>query len=172
MSNESLLTLIPENTSMLQSTKFTFQFPNLPFLRYFCQTVEIPSVSTAGVEVVTPFVSTYRHGIKMNFEELTINAIIDEELKVWEETYNWIRALTRPTDFEEYVKRITSNGQIYHDAILTINTNANIPNVRILFKDCHPVALGSVRFNTAENADTILTADITFRYDYFELERL
>jgi hypothetical protein len=108
----------------------------------------------------------------MKFEELTINAIIDEELKVWEETYNWIRALTRPTDFAEYVKRITNNGQIYHDAILTINTNANIPNVRIVFKDCHPIALGSVRFNTAENADTILTADITFRYDYFELERL
>jgi len=172
MSNESLLTLIPENTSMLQSTKFTFMFPNLPFLRFFCQTVEIPSVSTAGVEVVTPFVSTYRHGVQMKFEELTINAIIDEELKVWEETYNWIRALTRPTDFAEYVKRITNNGQIYHDAILTINTNANIPNVRIVFKDCHPIALGSVRFNTAENADTILTADITFRYDYFELERL
>ena len=172
MSNESLLTLIPENTSMLQSTKFTFMFPNLPFLRYFCQTVEIPSVSTAGVEVVTPFVSTYRHGVQMKFEELTINAIIDEELKTWEETYNWIRALTRPTDFAEYVKRITNNGQIYHDAILTINTNANIPNVRIVFKDCHPIALGSVRFNTAENADTILTADITFRYDYFELERL
>jgi len=172
MSNESLLTLIPENTSMLQSTKFTFMFPNLPFLRFFCQTVEIPSVSTSGVEVVTPFVSTYRHGVQMKFEELTINAIIDEELKVWEETYNWIRALTRPTDFAEYVKRITNNGQIYHDAILTINTNANIPNVRIVFKDCHPIALGSVRFNTAENADTILTADITFRYDYFELERL
>lgn len=172
MSNESLLTLIPENTSMLQSTKFTFMFPNLPFLRFFCQTVEIPSVSTSGVEVVTPFVSTYRHGVQMKFEELTINAIIDEELKVWEETYNWIRALTRPTDFAEYVTRITNNGQIYHDAILTINTNANIPNVRILFKDCHPIALGSVRFNTAENADTILTADITFRYDYFELERL
>jgi len=172
MSNESLLTLIPENTSMLQSTKFTFQFPNLPFLRYFCQTAEIPSVSTSGVEVVTPFVSTYRHGIKMNFEELTINAIIDEELKVWEETYNWIRALTRPTDYAEYVKNITKDGRVYHDAILTINTNANIPNVRIVFKDCHPIALGSVRFNTAENADTILTADITFRYDYFELERL
>ena len=172
MSNESLLTLIPENTSMLQSTKFTFQFPNLPFLRYFCQTVEIPSVFTSAVEVVTPFISTYRHGVQMKFEELTVNAIIDEELKVWEETYNWIRALTKPTDFAEYVKNITKNGKVYHDAILTINTNANIPNVRILFKDCHPIALGSVRFNTAENADTILTADITFRYDYFELERL
>jgi hypothetical protein len=147
-------------------------FPNLPFLRFFCQTVEIPSVSTNGVEVVTPFISTYRHGVQMKFEELTVNAIIDEEMKVWEETYNWIRALTRPTDFAEYVKNITKNGKVYHDAILTINTNANIPNLRIIFKDCHPIALGSVRFNTAENADTILTADITFRYDYFELERL
>jgi hypothetical protein len=93
-------------------------------------------------------------------------------MMVWEETYKWLKGLTRPTEYEDYIKGKANNGEIYHDAILTINTNANIPNVRIKFHNCHPTNLGSVRFSVSETADTILTADITFRYDYFEFERL
>lgn len=170
--NQSPLTTIPTNTSMLQAAKFTFVFPNLPFARYFCQTVSVPGVSTSAISVPTPFTPTFRHGTSLSYEEFSINAIIDEEMKVWEETYNWIKALTRPTDYNEYMKSNARNGEVYHDAILTINTNANIPNVRIKFHNCHPLNLGAVRFNVSETPDTILTADITFRYDYFDFERL
>ena len=70
------------------------------------------------------------------------------------------------------MKNKTQNGEIYHDAILTINTNANIPNVRVKFHNCHPISLGSVRFSVSETADTIITSDVTFRYDYFDFERI
>lgn len=172
MANQSPLNMIPQNTSLLQSTKFTFVFPMLPFARYFCQTVSIPGVSTTAIDVPTPFASTFRHGSQLQYEDFQINAIIDEDLRVWQETYNWIKALTRPTTYREYIKTFDPAAEIYQDAILTINTNANIPNVRIKFKSCHPTALGAVRFNTSENADTIITADITFRYDTFEVERI
>jgi hypothetical protein len=172
MSNQSALTTIPTNTSMLQANKFTFVFPNLPFARYFCQNVSIPGVSTTAIGVPTPFTTSFRHGTSLSYEDFSINAIIDEEMMVWEETYKWLKGLTRPTEYEDYIKGKANNGEIYHDAILTINTNANIPNVRIKFHNCHPTNLGSVRFSVSETADTILTADITFRYDYFEFERL
>lgn len=172
MSNQSALTTIPTNTSMLQANKFTFVFPNLPFARYFCQNVSIPGVTTNAITLPTPFSNTHRHGTNLSFEDFSINAIIDEEMMVWEETYNWLKALTRPTSYQEYMKNKTNNGEIYHDAILSINTNANIPNIRIKFHNCHPTSLGAVRFSVSETAETVLTADITFRYDYFEFERI
>ena len=172
MATSSLLQTIPENTSILQPTKYTFVFPNLPFARYFCQTVSIPGVSTTEITVSTPFANTYRHGEKLNYEIFSINAIVDEDLRVWEETYNWLRALTKPTSFEEYARKYNFAAELYHDAVLTINTNANLPNIRVKFKNCHPTSLGAIQFNTAENAETIPTADINFRYDYFEFERL
>jgi hypothetical protein len=89
-----------------------------------------------------------------------------------EETYNLVKSLTRPTSYEEYMKNKTNAGELYQDAILTINTNANIPNLRIKFTNCHPVFLGAVNFNVSETAETILTADITFRYDYFTFDRV
>jgi hypothetical protein len=172
MTNKSLLTQIPENTSILQTTKFTFVFPNLPFARYFCQSVSIPGVSTTEVTVNSPFANTYRHGDKLRYDIFSINAIVDEDLRVWEETYSWLKALTKPTNFGEYGKTIDPSKLLYYDAILTINTNANNPNIRVKFFNCHPTSLGSIRFSVSENAETIPTADINFRYDYFEFERL
>lgn len=172
MSNESMISKTPENTSILQSTKFTFLIPELPFARYFCQTVSLPGVSTTEVAVSSPFSNTYRHGDKLTYDVFSINAIVDEDLRTWEETYKWLVALTKPNGFSEYGKTSFGDGRLYFDGILTINTNANNPNLRIKFKNCHPTSLGGINFNTAENAETIPTADINFRYDQFEIIRL
>lgn len=172
MTTESVLNTIPENTSILQSAKYTLVFPTLPFLRYFSQTATIPAVSTSGIDVPTPFTSTYRHGTQMSFEDFTINAIIDEDMRVWEETFNWLKALTRPKDFTQYIKYIDKTASVYHDAMLTVNTNSNNPNIRFKFFNCHPTNIGAIAFNTADTPDTIPTVDITFRYDYYELERI
>jgi hypothetical protein len=173
MSNNSVLnTTIPENSSILQSTKYTLLFPTMPFLRYFSQTATIPSVSTSGIAVSTPFSDTFRHGTTLRFEDFTINAIVDEDLRVWEETYNWIKSLTRPSDFNQYARYRNAENMLYHDAILTVNTNANNPNIRFKFFNCHPTSIGAIAFNTADTADSIPTVDITIRYDYYEIERL
>jgi len=172
MSNTSVLTKIPENTSFLQPTRFSFLFPELPFLRYFCQSVSIPGVSTNAISVETPFSNTFRHGDKLNYDGLVITAIIDEDIRVWEETYNWLVALTFPKNFTEYIRFYDDKKSPYHDGILTINTNANIPNIRIKFTNCHPVSLGGINFDTKLDASTVITTDINFRYDGFEITRL
>jgi hypothetical protein len=172
MAIESFVTNTPENTSILQSTKFTFLIPDMPFLKYFCQTVYLPSVSTSEVAVATPFSSTYRHGDKIVFEPFTITALLDEDLRVWEETYKWLKGLTRPQNYEEYIRAKDPKAPLYFDGYLTINTNANKPNIRIKFHNCHPTTIGMVSFDTKVDADVIPTADFTFRYDLYEIERL
>lgn len=174
MTIEALTTNTPENTSILQLTKFTFIIPDKPFLKYFCQTVQIPSVSTNEIEVPTPFSATYRHGEKLRYDPLTITAMMDEDLRVWQETYDWLKSLTRPTSFEEYPRQSKREiyKPLYFDGYLTVNTNANNPNLRVKFHNCHPASIGMVSFDTKVDADSIPTADFTFRYDYFEIERL
>lgn len=160
---------IPENTSFLQTTKFSFVIPNLPFAKYFCQTVTLPSISTSEVLVSTPLSDTYRHGDKLVFDPLTITFLVDEDLRVWEETYIWLCTLTKPRQFKEFAPRFREK---YYDGILTINNNANIPNLRIKYHNCHPTSLGTIQFATTDNADITPVCDLTFRYDNFEIERL
>jgi len=168
MSNESVLTKIPDNTNFLQVTKFSFVIPELPFARYFCQTVLFPGISTTEVSVPTPFSDTYRHGDKLMYDPLSITFLVDEDLRTWEETYIWLQTLTSPIKFKDYANRFQ---QKYYDGILTINTNSNVPNLRIKFKNCHPVTLGSIQFDTTVNADLTPVSDLTFRYDHFTIER-
>lgn len=173
MAVESFTTNIPQNTSLLQVNKFTFLIPDKPYLKYFCQTVSIPSVSTSEIEVPTPFSRTYRHGEKLNYDVLTITALVDEDLRIWQETYNWLKSLTRPSSFEEYPRKSkTDRTPLYFDGYLTINTNANKPNIRIKFFNCHPTSISMINFDTKLDAETIPTCDITFRYDLFEIENL
>jgi hypothetical protein len=174
MTIESFASNTPDNTSILQSTKFTFLIPDMPFLKYFCQTVYLPSVSTSEVMIPTPFSATYRHGDKMVFEPFTVTALMDEDLRVWEETYKWMKSLTRPSSYDEYARKTPKDVMtpLYFDGFLTINTNANRSNIRIKFHNCHPTSIGMVNFDTKVDADVIPTADFTFRYDIFEIERL
>lgn len=174
MTIESFTTNTPDNTSILQSTKFTFLIPDKPYLKYFCQTVSIPSVSTSEIKVDTPFSPTYRHGEKLNFDALVITALMDEDLRTWSETYDWLKSLTRPTSFEEYPRKTPRDvvTPLYFDGFLTINTNNNRTNMRFKFRNCHPTSIGMINFDTKVDADTIPTCDFTFRYDYYEIERL
>ena len=173
MAIESFASNTPQNSSILQLTRFTFLIPDKPYLKYFCQTVSIPTVSTTPVAVPTQFSNTYRHGDKLDFEALTITAIVDEDMRIWEETYNWLKGLTRPSSSTEYLRKgLQDKTPLYFDGYLTVNTNANNPNIRFKFHNCHPISLGSIDFDTKTNADNIPTCNIQFRYDLFEVERV
>ena len=173
MATDTYLSSVPENTSILQATKFTFMIPDKPFLRYFCQTVLIPGVSTNAVEVPTPFSKTYRHGDRLEFEPLVITALIDEDMRVWEETYGWLRSFTKTKDLSEYARTPKHTpSKIYSDGYLTINTNANKTNMRFKFINVQPTGIGNINFDTKVDADVIPTADFSFRYDYYEIDRL
>lgn len=162
--------LIPENINNLQTNKFTFFVPNLPHPSYMCQSVTFPGVSTSEVLVETPFSPTYRHGDKLQYDPLVITFMIDEDMKNWEQTYNWFKGITFPHDHTEYNK-IKKENNIYCDAILTINRNSNTPNFRFKFLRCHPTALGPITFATTDDANMIPVADLTIRYDTFEIDR-
>lgn len=163
---------IPENSSLLQATKYTFVIPELPFARYFCQTINLPDVSTSAVEVPTPFSAIKRHGDTLRWSDLSMSVLVDEELRVWEETLEWLKSLTKPTRYEEYGKRRSIKFEKYYDGILTINTNANVPQMYIKFFNVHPTMLGQLIFDTTTSAEQTITVDMSFSYDYFEVQRI
>lgn len=173
MTKESSLTRIPINTSLLQPTKYTLEFPHMPFLRYFVQRVPLPGISTtAPRQMANGFSDIKRHGDKLEWEDLSVTALIDEDMRVWEETKDWLHSLTTPNKYDEYVRFLDPKRSPYHDAVLTVNTNANLPNIRFKFTHLHPISLGPVIFDTTSSAESPLIADIVFAYDQYEITRL
>ena len=86
---------------------------------------------------------------------------------------SWLSSLTRPESFEQYPRKsLQDKTPLYFDGYLTVNTNANNPNIRFKFHNRHPISLGGIDFDTKTDADNIPTCTIQFRYDLFEVERL
>lgn len=178
------LTRNPSNTDLLQSTKFRVTFERLPGVTFFCQSANLPGVSLTEILRPTPFIDLYHAGEKMLYDTFNITFLVDEDLRTWTEIHDWIRGITFPTEFEEYVRlarqtpgaslRAATNNRIatYCDATLTIHTNKNNPNFRVKLVDVFPTSLSSIVFNTGDTAENIITADATFRFSYYDYERI
>lgn len=177
MSTESQLTGQPSNISLAQSTQYTLLFPQLPYLKYFLTTAILPSVSANPALQANPHATIYRHSDHLNYDPLNMTSLCDEDLKTWQETYEWLRGLTTPTSYKEYIKNKNLNdsdfplNKLYVDGIMTINSNANNPILQVKLKNCHPTYLGMLMYNNGDDGKNIMTFDITFQYDYFEISR-
>lgn len=159
----------PTNKNFFQIDKWSFTITKMPQLMYFVQSVTLPSVSIGEVPIETPYSSTYRHGDKMVYEPITLTYLIDEDLKVWEETYNWMKGLTFPRNSREY--SIQKKSHLYSDATLEFMTNSHTRNFRVKFTNCFPTSLSPIDLTYQENATSIPTGMVSFRYDTFEFER-
>ena len=109
-----------------------------------------------------------------------VTFIIDEELKSWIEVHDWLRAMTFPTKFDEYRQLPSLASSInndpkfpqFSDASITIFSSSMKPYYRIKYIDVFPTTLSTFILNAQDGPDTILTADATFRYSYFDIEKL
>jgi hypothetical protein len=171
----------PANPNFLHPNKFQLNFGRVPNIQYFCQTVSVPGISMSEIIRSTPFVDIYSPGEKAIYDILNVTFIVDEELKAWLEIHDWIRAMTFPTDFKEYKQLDKLNNYAnsqkdsfpqFSDATLTLLSSSNIPIYSFKFKNAFPVTLSTFVISTNESPDTIITADATFRYEFYDVIKL
>jgi hypothetical protein len=174
-----VLTRQPQNTSLLQATKFLFVMPRVSNVQYFCQAANLPGLSLPEMPRPTSVVDLYVPGNKLVYERMDLTFLVDAELKAWTDIHDWMRSLTTPVDNKEYINLwrkqeiVDSKQQAqYADGILTIFSGLNNPKFRIKYQNLFPVSLSEISFRSTESAEDVLTAQVSFRYDYFEIERL
>lgn len=178
------LTRNPSNIDLLQSTKFRVTFERLPGLTYFCQSANLPGLSLTEIPRSTPFVELYHPGEKLVYDTFNTTFLVDEELQAWTQLHDWIRGITFPTEYEEYLalarntmgssfpRQPLNNNFAYSQATMTVYSNKNNPNFRVKLYDVFPTTLGSIIFNTGDSSENIVVADATFRFSYYDYERI
>ena len=115
-------------------------------------------------------------GDNIEFEDLTLDFIVDENLENYLEIHNWIYGLGYPESISEFQELITqSDGQKdvkeqFSDGTLSIlNRNFNV-STRVKFRDLFPISLSSLEFTATENDYTYFTATATFKYLFYTIE--
>ena len=163
----------PTNTSFLSPIGFKFQLNNFPEVNYFCQSATLPGISISSISVPTPLKAIDLAGDEVNFEELTIKFIVDENMKNWLSIYDWIIGLGFPTEEgQAKYKKLSTNSELTTDATLTVLTGNMNPQINFVFQNCFPLNLSSIAFDSGGTDIDYVTADVSFRYDVYTVQNL
>ena len=167
------------NTDLLQSAKYIFSIPRLTSTQFFCQSVNVPGVSMGTKEQPTPFMDLNIPGDKLNYEELRIEFLLDEELYSWITIHDWIRGITFPTDFDEYknLKHLSRYSEIstfpqYADAELTTLSAFNQPKIKFKFIELFPLSVSGFDMDIRVGSEKTMTASATFKYKRYDIIKI
>ena len=163
----------PINTSFLSPIGFKFQLNNFPEVNYFVQSATLPGISISAIDVPTALKTIAIAGDEVNFEELSIKFIVDENMKNWLSIYDWIIGLGFPTpEGQAKYAKLAIASELTTDATLTVLTSNMNPQINFRFRECFPLSLSSIAFDSGGTDIDYVTADVSFRYDVYTVENL
>ena len=151
----------PTNLNQLNVISFETNFLRIPGVNYFCQRVSIPGITLSTTNLSSPYANIPIEGDILEFEDLTIGFIVDEDMQNYLELYNWLQSLGFPEGYSQYDNETSD---IKSDMNILLHTNKSNPNYSIVFKDVFPVSLGTIAFDTNATALDPIVIDATFKY--------
>ena len=169
-----------ENRNFLSPTGFKFNLKRSPGVAFFCNQANIPDLNLGVTEQPTYLRDIPTPGDKLDFGDLNLRFLVDEDLTNFMEIQNWLRGLGYPETVQEFrdleksgtipVRDYVQSGQdVYSDGslqILSSNLNAKF-NVK--FRDLFPTSLTTLTFDATDTDIEYFTADVTFKYTLYEL---
>lgn len=174
----------PSELDFLRPNGFRFQIANIPNVSFFCQAANIPQMSIGTPEMQTPLANIPFPGDKLQFGELIIRFLIQEDMANYKELYDWLTGLGFPENHQQFTDFI--NTQEYRaalgnknkkesiaqvsDATLFVLDSNNNPNVKITFIDAFPTSLEGLDFDISQGAGDYFTGIAGFRYRTFKIE--
>ena len=149
-------------SSFLSGIGFQFNLEKLPGVSFYCQSANVPSQNLAVATQPTRFNALPEPGDEINYDDLTIRFLVDEDLKNYLVVHNWIK---------EYglAEKRADSADAYSNARLQIMTSHNNVNHVVEFKNMFPVSLSSVPFDATVGDIEYLLADVTFKFETYTI---
>lgn len=168
-----------ENRNFLSPTGFKFTLTREPKVSFFCNQANIPDL-TLGVANQPSYLKMIpTPGDIIEFGDLTLRFIVDEDLENYIAIQNWIRGLGFPEKITEFAelekeasgKKYYSNDKqnVYSDGTLQVLTSNQIPNFQVAFKDLFPYTLSTLVFDATDTDIQYFTAEASFKYTIYDL---
>ncbi len=163
------LTGQPTNTNPLQPTGFRFVIQRLPNIVFFGQGANLPGVTFGVAKQSTPLsIEIPIPGDSIEFEDLTLKFMVNENMADWLEVYNWIRALSRIKELN--LDDVADQPATVSDATLFLLTSNRNVNIKVFFRDLFPTNITGLDFDaTVTDIDPII-GNATFTFCYYDVE--
>ena len=173
-----------QNRNFLAPTGFKFALKRSPGVAFFCNQANIPSLDLGIAEQPTYLKNIDVPGDKIQFGDLNLRFLVDEDLMNYMEIQNWIHGLGYPEKIKEFsnlekqavlgveTKFGQSGDNIYSDATLQVLSSNLVPQFQVIFSDCFPYSLSTVTFDATDTDVEYFTADVSFKYTIYDITDL
>ena len=172
-----------DNRNFLSPTGFKFGLKRSPGVAFFCNQANIPSLDL-GIAVQPSYLKDIDvPGDKIEFGDLNLRFLVDEDLVNYMEIQNWIRGLGFPDSLKEFndlekenilgVNKFGQEGDnIYSDGTLQILSSNLVPKFQVVFNDLFPYSLSTISFDATDTDIEYFTAEVSFKYTIYNLTDL
>ena len=129
--------LEPTGFKMVLDRKF------YPKTEYFVTSVTHPEVSLPGVAVPFKSITTHQPGERLQFGELIVNVILDEDLVNYTEMYEILKESIQVNDINRLTRDVTQK-PLDMDLKLYTLTSKNNANKEITYYDARLTSIGEI----------------------------
>ena len=178
--NKKALSNQIQNRNYLAPTGFKFTVSRAPKISYFGNQVNLPSLTLGIANQPTYLKNIPRPGTEVDFEDLVINFLVDEDLENYLEIQNWIRGIGYPESLDQIYdfQKDDSNSMkdkyaeeinLFSDGTLTILNNVNHHKFKVNFEGMFPYALSTLNFDATQSDLEYFTAQVSFKYNIYNI---
>ena len=158
------------NRNFLSPAGFLFNITKEPKVSFFCTSASIPELFFQTNTQPSYLKDIDVPGEKLEYGDLTVRFLVDEDLKNYMAIHNWMIGIGYPEsagDFKAETTKPDTSRDLnlqYSDGSLTIQ-NSNFRTCAIVrYKDMFPTSLTSLEFDTGVTDIQYFTAEATFKY--------
>ena len=141
-----------DNRNFLAPTGFKFALKKSPGVAFFCNEANIPDLNL-GIAVQPNYLKDIdRPGDKIQFGDLTIRFLVDEDLTNFMEIQNWMRGIAFPDNLTEIYTLWSGKADfadsdpknpdnLVSDGSLLVLDSTNNPQIMVKYSDLWPTEL-------------------------------
>jgi len=172
-----------DNRNFLSPTGFKFTLKRSPKVAFFCNQANIPELILGIANQSSWLKDIDTPGDKIQFGDLNLRFLVDEDLGNYMEIQRWIRGLGYPESMQEFRDLESgailpnpyfnnSGDNIYSDGTLQILSSNLIPKFQVFFRDLFPYSLSTITFDATDTDIQYFTADVSFKYTLYDIRDL
>ena len=164
-----------QNRNFLAPVGFKFILGKYPKAAFFCNSARIPEINLGSTVQPTYLKEVDVPGEIINYGDLFIRFLVDENMENYMSIHNWITGLGFPETPDQFKKQTTDEDglrdmkEAFSDGALSILNSNFQTTANVKFKDLFPVALTSLEFDATETDINFFTAEATFKYTVYNI---
>ena len=171
------------NRNCLAPSGFYFTVTRAPKVGFFGTHINVPALDLGVATQPNYLRDIPRPAEKLDFGDLTLTFMVDEDLVNYNEIQRWMRGLGFPESLDEiydwqqskapsqYPHKYQHEGDlnIFSDGTLLIYNSAQQPHIKVVFQNLFPVNLTLLQFDSQVTDITYLKASVTFKYTVYNI---